>query len=132
MVPTPELNEILVRFEIDVLAMAILMFGLWYRRHGDRLRFWDAESAAGTDEGAIGVETKSRFGRGIADRILRARGLHPVGACSKYCVGLAALGIVPSFNKFRPAFQRLLPHLSDGTGIGPGADLSRVRPKAAA
>lgn len=54
------------------------------------------------------------FGRGIADNILRGAGCHPVGSCSKYCIGLAALGVVPQFNKFLPAFRRLLPHLEQG------------------
>lgn len=40
------------------------------------------------------LETKSARGNGIADKILRAEHLHPTNSCSKYCVGMAALGLV--------------------------------------
>ena len=75
------------------------------------LRFWnDADDCSIAPEMVI-VETKSRFGRGVADKVLRRAGHHPGGSCSKYCIGLAALGVVPKYNKFRPAFKKLLPHL---------------------
>ena len=75
------------------------------------LRFWNAVATEEISKYMTVIETKSRFGRGIADGILRKSGYHPIGSCSKYCVGLAALGMVPRFNKFLPAFRRLLPHL---------------------
>lgn len=53
------------------------------------------------------VETKSARGHGIADAILRRQHLHPTNACSKYCVGMSALGAVQRFNRFRPALRRL-------------------------
>lgn len=65
-------------------------------------------------EGMMIIETKSRFGRGRSDTILRRAGHHPIGSCSKYCVGLAALSRVPRFNKFLPAYRKLLPHFADG------------------
>lgn len=78
------------------------------------LRFWNDSSTEEISPEMVVIETKSAFGRGIADRVLRGAGHHPVGSCSKYCVGLAALGMVPRFNKFLPAFRRLLPHLANG------------------
>jgi hypothetical protein len=82
--------------------------------HG--LRFWDDRTEEHASPDMLIVETKSRFGRGIADGILRGSGTHPIGSCSKYCVGLAAIGAVSRFNKFMPAFRRLLPHLADAAG----------------
>jgi hypothetical protein len=80
------------------------------------LRFWNDRAEEAISPEMVVIETKSAFGRGIADTILRGAGYHPVGSCSKYCVGLAALGMVPRFNKFLPAFRRLLPHLAEETG----------------
>lgn len=76
------------------------------------LAFWSDTAAEHISPEMVVIETKSAFGRGIADTILRGAQYHPVGSCSKYCVGLAALGLVPRYNKFLPAFRRLLPHLS--------------------
>ncbi len=56
------------------------------------------------------LETKSARGNGIADKILRAEHLHPTKNCSKYCVGMAALGLVERHNRFLPALRKL--HLS--------------------
>jgi hypothetical protein len=53
------------------------------------------------------LETKSAKGNGIADRILRAEHLHPTRNCSKYCVGMAALGLVDRHNRFLPALRKL-------------------------
>ena len=53
------------------------------------------------------VETKSARGIGLADRVLRRLHQHPVIGCSKYCVGLAALGKVARHNRFLPAMRRL-------------------------
>lgn len=53
------------------------------------------------------LETKSAKGNGIADKILRAEHLHPTRSCSKYCVGMAALGLVNRHNRFLPELRRL-------------------------
>ena len=53
------------------------------------------------------LETKSARGNGIADKILRAEHLHPTKHCSKYCVGMAALGLVEKHNQFLPALRKL-------------------------
>ncbi len=53
------------------------------------------------------LETKSAKGNGIADKILRAEHLHPTNSCSKYCVGMAALGLVNRHNRFLPAMRKL-------------------------
>lgn len=57
------------------------------------------------------IETKSARGNGLADKILRSLHLHPTRRCSKYCVGLATLGMVRRHNRFLPAMRGL--HLSD-------------------
>ncbi len=53
------------------------------------------------------LETKSARGNGIADKILRGEHLHPTKHCSKYCVGMAALGLVEKHNQFLPALRKL-------------------------
>ena len=53
------------------------------------------------------LETKSARGNGIADKILRAHHLHPTKQCSKYCMGMAALGTVERHNRFLPALKKL-------------------------
>jgi VTC domain len=53
------------------------------------------------------LETKSARGNGLADKILRAEHLHPTKSVSKYCVGMAALGIVGRHNRFLPAMRKL-------------------------
>jgi hypothetical protein len=91
------------------------------------LEFWNDTAAEEISPDMVVIETKSAFGRGIADTILRGAGYHPVGSCSKYCVGLAALGMVPRFNKFLPAFRRLLPHLAEapaGTRTAPSRQMA--------
>jgi hypothetical protein len=61
------------------------------------------------------LETKSARGNGIADKILRAEHLHPTKSCSKYCVGMAALGLVSRHNRFLPALRRL--QLAESTSV---------------
>lgn len=53
------------------------------------------------------VETKSARGNGAADATLRRLHLHPTKRCSKYCIGMAALGQVERANRFLPALRRL-------------------------
>lgn len=53
------------------------------------------------------IETKSKRGNGIADKILRAMHMHPTKRCSKYCIGMAATGQVARKNRFMPALRRL-------------------------
>lgn len=76
------------------------------------LGFWNEYTNEEIAQEMVVIETKSSFGRGTADTILRGAGYHPVGSCSKYCIGLAALGMVSRYNKFLPAYRRLLPHLA--------------------
>ncbi len=60
-----------------------------------------------TDDDVFIVEAKSANGNGLADRILRGFHQHPINGCSKYCVGMAALDLVPRHNRFLPALRRL-------------------------
>ncbi|TGD60723.1 polyphosphate polymerase domain-containing protein [Tabrizicola sp. WMC-M-20] len=53
------------------------------------------------------LETKSAKGNGIADKILRSEHLHPTKSVSKYCVGMATLGLVTRHNRFLPALRKL-------------------------
>jgi len=68
-------------------------------RHGDHCRAVDGD--------VFVIETKSANGNGVADRVLRALHQHPTPGCSKYCVGMAALGLAPRCNKFLPALRKL-------------------------
>ncbi|WP_271437542.1 polyphosphate polymerase domain-containing protein [Lentibacter algarum] len=53
------------------------------------------------------VETKSALGRGYADKALRAVHARPTKKCSKYCIGMAALGAVSRWNRFMPTMRML-------------------------
>lgn len=61
------------------------------------------------------VETKSALGRGFADKCLRRIHARPTKKCSKYCVGMAALGEVNRWNRFIPTMRLL--RLVDGTAL---------------
>ena len=61
------------------------------------------------------VETKSALGRGFADKCLRRIHARPTKKCSKYCIGMAALGEVKRWNRFMPTMRRL--RLVDGTRL---------------
>lgn len=53
------------------------------------------------------VETKSANGRGFADILLRSAQIRPAKRCSKYCVGMAAMGQVSRYNHFLPTMRKL-------------------------
>jgi VTC domain len=72
-----------------------------------RMAFRAANAAREAAPDMFILETKSARGNGIADKILRAEHLHPTKNCSKYCVGMAALGLVSRHNRFLPALRRL-------------------------
>ena len=78
----------------------------------DSLGLWSKAGFARVTPGLCIVETKSANGSGIADVILRSHGVRAVKSCSKYCVGLAALGHVSRVNRFLPAMRKL--GLADG------------------
>lgn len=71
------------------------------------LRFRTLEDAYAVSNRFFIIETKSANGNGIADKVLRELNQHPTKHCSKYCVGTAATGGAPKFNKFRPALKRM-------------------------
>lgn len=71
------------------------------------LSFSNQGSSRAAPAGQFILETKSARGNGVADKILRSEHLHPTKQCSKYCVGMAALGYVEKHNRFLPALRRL-------------------------
>lgn len=75
-----------------------------------RLDFFAGDRAREVSPEMFIVETKSAKGNGIADAILRSLHLHPTSRCSKYCIGMAALGQVDRTNRFLPALKRLSLH----------------------
>ncbi len=55
------------------------------------------------------VETKSRNGNGIADKILRSENIRAVTtSCSKFCLAKSLGGTVKSYNAFRPIVHKYL------------------------
>lgn len=72
-----------------------------------RLHFHCGDSRREVAPDLFVVETKSARGNGIADKIMRGQHLQPTGRCSKYCIGMAALGQVRKHNRFLPALKRL-------------------------
>lgn len=71
------------------------------------LRFTNDHGTMLLGTGVFIVETKSANGRGIADRHLRAIGQRPTKRCSKYCIGMAAMGEVSRYNRFLPTMRKL-------------------------
>jgi hypothetical protein len=98
---------------LPVIGMEYERITLVAREGGERMTIDTriAFSAANAEREAAPdmfiLETKSARGNGIADKILRAEHLHPTRNCSKYCVGMAALGLVERHNRFLPALRKL-------------------------
>ena len=98
---------------IPVIGMEYERITLVAREGGERMtidtrlsfRAANAERQAAPD--MFILETKSARGNGIADKILRGEHLHPTKNCSKYCIGMAALGMVERHNRFLPALRKL-------------------------
>lgn len=96
-----------------VLNMRYRRMTLVAKQGGERmtidgnLTFSSAEQTLDVSQDAFIVETKSANGMGIADSILRLFHQHPTPHCSKYCVGMAALKLVPRYNHFLPALRQL-------------------------
>ena len=71
------------------------------------MRFTTPAATLATGTGVFIVETKSADGRGFADLSLRAAHERPTKRCSKYCIGMAALGEVSRYNHFLPTMRKL-------------------------
>ena len=96
-----------------VISMQYQRMTLVAKQGGERLTIDGAinlrghNSSLNVPDGILILESKSARGNGVADKILRKLHQHPVPRCSKYCVGMAALGQVGKFNTFLPALRRL-------------------------
>ena len=79
------------------------------------LSFHSRTNSKATSPDVFIVETKSQYGRGLADKALRNVNVRPTKRCSKYCVGMATLGEVSRYNRFIPAMKKLglLDHAAD-------------------
>lgn len=74
-----------------------------------RLRVHGPDGAAGALQGDLAVvESKSPAGLALADRELRALGVHPVETLSKYCVGVALTRPGVRANPLLPVLRRCL------------------------
>jgi len=80
-----------------------------------RLQFWNREKSLNATKDVFIVETKSALGRGFADKCLRRVHCRPTKKCSKYCIGMAALGEVARWNRFMPTMRLL--KLLEGTRL---------------
>ena len=81
------------------------------------LQFWSGDKSIKLNPDIFIVETKSELGRGIADLIFRKVHERPTSKCSKYCVGMAALGEVSKWNRFIPTMRKL--DLMEGVSMHP-------------
>lgn len=79
------------------------------------LQFWSGDKSVKLSPDVFIVETKSKLGRGIADLSFRKAHERPIKRCSKYCVGMAALGEVSRWNRFIPTMRKM--GLIDGVSI---------------
>jgi hypothetical protein len=95
------------------LQMSYRRVTLVAREGGERMtidsgiHFFHESGDQRTAEDVFIVETKSANGNGLADAILRRLHQHPTSGCSKYCVGMGAVGAVQRTNKFKPALRKL-------------------------
>ena len=71
------------------------------------LSFRNANNSLNVGPGLFIIETKSALGRGYGDRLLRGVHVRPAKRCSKYCIGVAALGDVTRYNHFLPTMRKL-------------------------
>lgn len=80
-----------------------------------KLHFGTPEQTLDATSDVFIVETKSALGRGFADKCLRRVHARPTKKCSKYCIGMAALGEVSRWNRFMPTMRRL--RMVEGTNL---------------
>ncbi|WP_415404059.1 polyphosphate polymerase domain-containing protein [Tateyamaria sp. SN3-11] len=80
-----------------------------------KLHFATPDQTLDTTSDVFIVETKSALGRGFADKALRRMHARQTKKCSKYCIGMAALGEVSRWNRFMPTMRRL--HMVEGTNL---------------
>jgi len=71
------------------------------------VRFIAKDREKALENEVVIIETKTPRGRGRFDAILRQLGARPVRMCSKYCLGVAMLGLVRKRNRFLPTLRRL-------------------------
>ncbi|MAM71517.1 MAG: vacuolar transporter [Gammaproteobacteria bacterium] len=71
------------------------------------IQFSSAGEVFQVDPDLVIIETKSLSRNGLAEKILRRLHQHPVPACSKYCIGMAVLGKVKTYNRFLRAMRKL-------------------------
>lgn len=71
------------------------------------LVFSNGQHRLNAQRGIFIIETKSKNGRGRADRCLQGQHHYPIKRCSKYCIGMAALSEVSRFNHFLPTMRKL-------------------------
>ncbi len=71
------------------------------------LQFWTGGKHLSVGTDVFIVETKSKLGRGYADKCLRQVQARPTKRCSKYCVGMAVMGEVTRYNRFLPTMKKL-------------------------
>jgi hypothetical protein len=96
-----------------VLGMRYRRITLVARDGGERmtidtaLRFHAVNLTCAVRPDMFILETKSRHGRGLADRILRSLSIRPTKQCSKYCIGMVATLQVARHNRFLPALRSL-------------------------
>ena len=80
-----------------------------------RLQFRNESKFLNATSSVFIAETKSAHGRGFADKCLRRVHARPTKKCSKYCIGMAALGEVTRWNRFLPTMRLL--KLIDGKSL---------------
>jgi len=71
------------------------------------LNYTDETQNLALPEQLVIIEAKSYSGRGVVDRMLREKHIHPVRRMSKYCIGLNLLGKVEKGNRFLPVLRRI-------------------------
>jgi VTC domain len=95
------------------LDIAYRRITLVAREGGERLtidgglEFVRDEQHERIDDDLFIVETKSRNGNGLADKVFRSLHQHPANSCSKYCTGLAMTEAALRSNKFKSTMIKM-------------------------
>lgn len=71
------------------------------------LQFERGDRACRSSTQMLIVEVESAAGKGRADAVLCVAGARLQARCSRYCLGMAALGAVSGYNRFLPMLRKL-------------------------
>ena len=106
-------DELFEKNAIPVIVIEYQRITLVAKQGGERLtidthmRFTSETASCAAPAEMFIVETKSKRGNGLADKVMRSLHIQPTKRVSKYCISLVVTGQVSRRNGFLPALRRL-------------------------